>query len=442
MIRRSTMFATVVVSVLAIAAALAPPHCEAEGSLRLIQPKFVETGHAPPKTLTPPARAAWKESMDVAVLAGALALASFLALRKRSRKGMIALSLFSIAYFGFYRKGCVCPVGSVQNMVSAWTDPLYLLPWTIVAFFTLPLAFALFFGRTFCGAVCPLGTLQEMFVIRPLRLPLWLERPLRLGPYLVLGLAIVVTASGGGYMICRYDPFVGFFRLGGPFVILVFGGVLLILGTVVGRPYCRFLCPYSVLLNACSRLSWRHVGVTPDTCVKCRLCEGACPYDCILFPTPARPPETRAAGVRRLAGSLLLLPVLVAGGVWLGARLAGPLSSASRTVRLADQVAREDAGLAPASTIDSQTFRVSRQSVPDLAGEARAIRASFRRNSSVLGGFLGLAFGANLVGLAVRRRREDYVPDRGHCVSCARCFRYCPKEHERLKKLAKRGTAA
>jgi hypothetical protein len=78
------------------------------------------------------------------VLAGSLGVASWLIYRKRSRKGLIGLSLFSIAYFGFWRKGCICAIGSPQNVALALADPSYAVPWVAVAFFALPLAFALF----------------------------------------------------------------------------------------------------------------------------------------------------------------------------------------------------------------------------------------------------------------------------------------------------------
>ena len=45
--------------------------------------------------------------------------------------------------------------GSYRQITNA-------VPLAVVAFFALPLVFALFFGRTFCAAVCPLGAVQEL----------------------------------------------------------------------------------------------------------------------------------------------------------------------------------------------------------------------------------------------------------------------------------------
>lgn len=78
-------------------------------------PPDFQSGHVLPTTTTPPARALVWQYVDVVVLMIALALASWFALKLRSRKAMIGLSLFSLAYFGFYREGCICAIGAPQK---------------------------------------------------------------------------------------------------------------------------------------------------------------------------------------------------------------------------------------------------------------------------------------------------------------------------------------
>ena len=113
------------------------------------------------------------------------------------------MSVFSLLYFGFYREGCICSIGSIQNVVLALVDPTYAIPITALLFFLLPLAFALFFGRTFCAGACPLGAIQDIIVLKPIELPKWIQKVLGLIPYLYLGFAVLYVATKSEFIICR-----------------------------------------------------------------------------------------------------------------------------------------------------------------------------------------------------------------------------------------------
>jgi ferredoxin len=394
---------------------------------RFPQPEF-EAGYVQPLTAVPQPRSLALEYADVGVLAVALAFASWLALRRRSRGGLVAVTLFTVGYFGFFRRGCVCPIGAIQNVASVLADPAQVIPWTVAAFFILPLVFAALFGRVFCAAVCPLGALQELVLWKPQRVPAWLSAPLKMVPVIYLGLAVLLAATGADYLICRTDPFIGFYRLGGPLPMLQAGGLLLVLSMFVGRPYCRFLCPYGVLLGWVSRFAFRHATITPDGCVNCRLCEQACPYDCIRVPEPDPPPESRSKTRQRLIRTLALIPLLTLAGAGLGGFLHAPLSRAHAEVRLAERVALEASGQAAVFSVESEAFRATGRPLAELAASAGRIRRSFRIGSILLGGFIGLLLGLRWAGRALPPKLACRDMDRAECVSCARCFASCSVE--------------
>ena len=399
---------------------------------RFPKPEF-ETDYEQPLTTTPKPRTAFYEIFDIIVLVSALSLASYFALKKRSRRGIFWLTIFSVIYFGFIREGCVCAVGSIQNISLALADTSFIIPVTVILFFALPLLFTLFFGRTFCAAVCPLGAIQDIVILRPAKLPAWASQVLGLLPYLYLGLAVLFAATGSAFIICRYDPFVSIFRLGANFNMIVYSAAFLLLSVFIARPYCRFLCPYGVLLSWMSRLSRRRVKTTPDTCVQCRLCEDACPFDAIRKPTLEKAPESREQGIRRLAILIVLLPIIMATFGWSVAQLHQVLARVHPFVDLAEQIKIEDAGISKETTLESKTFRATGTTSRELFNKSITIRKRFYTGGWILGGFIGLVFALKLIGLSVRRTRTDYEPDRAACFSCARCFSYCPKEHVRLK---------
>jgi NosR/NirI family nitrous oxide reductase transcriptional regulator len=406
----------------------------AAGVERFPPPDF-ESGYTQPTPTTPQPRQNFFEYIDAAVLFATLCLASYLVLKKRSRRAIFMLMLFSLLYFGFWRKGCVCPVGASQNITLSIFNRDYAVPVVVALFFLLPLVFTLFFGRTFCAAVCPLGAIQDFVLLKPVSVPSWLESGLRLFAYLYLGTAVLFAATGSAFVICRYDPFVSFFRLSGNFNILVLGVCILVIGLFVGRPYCRFICPYGVILRQLSRLSKWRVTITPDECVKCRLCEDSCPFGAIREPTVNWLANVYGIAKKRLTFLILILPVLVFAGGWLGSNLKPVTSRMHATVRLAERVYQEETGMVKGTTDASAAFRATGADADELYKEASTIRDKFGFGGWLLGGFIGLVIGLKLIGLSVWRQGTDYQADRAGCFACGRCFEYCPREHVRLKKM-------
>ncbi len=428
---------------------------------RFPPPEF-ESGYTFPATTEPGPRAGWMEGIDLGLFVLALAASVYVVYWRRSRAWILGLALVSLAYFGFYRKGCICAVGSIQNVALALGDSSYALPWTVLGFFLLPLLLALVCGRTFCAGVCPLGAIQDVVLVRPLRVKPWLEKALGMLPFVYLGAAVLFAATGSAFVICEYDPFVSFFRRSGTWDKLALGAVFLGAGIWLGRPYCRFLCPYGALLRVASFFSRWKVTLTPEDCNQCRICEVACPFGAIEPPTAEAGPGVAAGGGRgRVAAWVGVALLLVLAGGWLGWRSSAALSRAHRIVRLAETVAMQETGLAPMDTepavvmpptgvvlrnedtpvLALRAFRQGGQPAAELVAEAMRIQSKFRIGGMAVGGLVGLVFGVQLIALAwPPAPRPAYDPDPAGCVACGRCYTYCPKEMVRVMRIQRKGS--
>jgi ferredoxin len=394
---------------------------------RFPRPEF-ESGYAYPTDQLALQRAQIWQYADVIVLILALSAATWLALYKRSREGLLWLSVFSLAYFGFYREGCICAVGSVQNIALALFNNGYSIPLTALLFFTIPLLFALAFGRVFCAGVCPFGAIQELTGFIPLKLPKQVESIMAAVPFLYLAAAVLFAATGNQFIICRYDPFVGIFRLNAPYTMIIFGALLLLAGIFINRPYCRYLCPYGVLLSIFSRFAGKHLTITPAECTDCRLCEESCPYDAILPSMSNTNDENPLKSRRRFIIFLLMVPVFTVAGALVFYNLAPSLASINRDVRLAKEIRNEKLTGIEAVSKAAVAFKEAGKTENELFdGEIKVI-GRFRKASPWAGAFLGLSLGISLVSLSTRRSRVGYKPHQGKCYSCGRCFKYCPVE--------------
>ena len=390
---------------------------------RFPRPDF-ETDYVVPSPLAPEPRWATMEILDVVILLIVMLLASWFAIKKRSRRGILYLSVFTLIYFGFYRNGCICSIGGIQNVTLTLFNPAYAISLTALLFFILPLIFALFMGRVFCGAACPLGAIQELIIFRPISIPSPVRKVLGLIPYLYLGLSILYAATNTDFIICRYDPFIGIFRMDATFEMLILGGSFLILGMFIARPYCRFLCPYGVLLNWMSKVSKWHLSITPSECVDCKLCAHSCPVDAIN--KPVIEPVSTSKDINKFLLSVLVLPILILIGGYVGSKSHIYLSKANPTVGLAELLIAHPELKNDPDHIDVQTFLTSGKTMETLLEEAATIREQFYYGGWIMGGFLGLAFGLIFMAKTLYRNRKDYEPDKGNCVSCGRCMEYCP----------------
>jgi polyferredoxin len=261
--------------------------------------------------------------------------------------------------------------------------------------------------------------------------PAWLEHGLGILPFVYLGAAVLFAATGSAFIICQYDPFIPIFRLSGRALMVLGGAALLLLAVFIGRPYCRFLCPYGALLKMCaSAAKWR-VRVTPNFCTQCRLCEISCPFGAMREPQMSSgADQLLRADRKRLALLVVFLPALLAACAWTGHLFSRPASRLHPTVSLADVLLRNEGKSRPtgALTPEEHALERARSNPQEILNAAASIEHKFATGGWFFGGWIGLVIGAKLISLSIRRQRTDYQPDRGSCVACARCFEYCPNE--------------
>jgi polyferredoxin len=222
------------------------------------------------------------------------------------------------------------------------------------------------------------------------------------------------------------------FRFSGSAFMIVTGVVFLVAGIFIGRPYCRFLCPYGVLLGLASNISKWRVTITPDTCTQCRLCETSCPFNAINKSTLDTPARAVTTDKRRLALLLALLPVLIGIGFWLGGLSGTTLARKHRVVNLAERIHLEETGKAEGATDASAAYRATGEPLEKLFADAREVETRYVLAGRLCGVWIGLVIGLKLISLAIRRKRQDYEADQTRCIACARCYRSCPEELKRL----------
>jgi polyferredoxin len=392
---------------------------------RFPKPEF-DSDYALPTPTTPEPRSISFEYFDIFILVAVLALATWFALKSRSRKGIFWLSVFSLAYFGFYRDGCICAIGAIQNIALSLSDPNYTISLVALLFFLIPLIFTVFFGRVFCAGACPLGAIQDLIILKPVSLPVWLRRTLGIIPFIYLGLAVLYAVTKTDFIICRYDPFVGIFRMNAPFHMVVLGISFLLIGLFVARPYCRFFCPYGVLLNWASRFSKWHLSITPAECTRCRLCTTSCPFDAIEEPLKDKDAVPPAPSMRRLIPYIVLIPVWILLGGYTISRTSHVLARLNQDVYLAELIIAHPELLNDEDNIDIQTFLTTGKSMDTQVTEAKVIQHKFRLGGWLLGGFLGLVIGIKVLSELFANRKKEYQPFRADCYSCGRCMEYCP----------------
>ena len=241
---------------------------------------------------------------DLWPLALLLTVTSLLSVRHHPKWEFTAIMAFGLCYFGLFRGGCICPVGATTNFCMGLAAP-ELIGKTVAILFLLPLMTSFFFGRVFCSSACPLGAIQHLLSRKSgVQLPKKLNFVLRFIPVFLL----IATAWGalrsGIFLACKLDVYKPVFFTGHAWIgqlgdlingtltehrLILVGdwmawstlGLVLVLGLFVPRPFCRFACPYGVLLGFFAQIGLRKRSIDPVSCFSCVMCTKTCPTQAI-----------------------------------------------------------------------------------------------------------------------------------------------------------------
>ncbi len=157
------------------------------------------------------------------------------------------------------------------------------------------IAVSVLLKKAFCSWLCPIGTLSESLWMlgkkifkRNLRVPRWLDYPLRSLKYLLfLFFAWSIWSTDvSGTAAFLYSPYnkvadvklYEFFAHISTFALWTIG-ILVVLSVLIKNFWCRYLCPYGAMLGALSWLSPFKITRNASTCVDCELCTKVCPSD-------------------------------------------------------------------------------------------------------------------------------------------------------------------
>lgn len=243
--------------------------------------------------------------VDIAILLSGLFILSlgliaqkrFSANSQRLRILRTVYLLFTLGFIGWYAQGQLTIVNVTAALESLTTggDLSFLMndPMTVILWLFVGLTLLVWGRGTFCGWLCPFGALQELISlvanaigIRQRRLRAALDAKLKWVKYLVLAtlLTSLYVAPRFAEKAVEIEPFKTaisfYFQRDWPYVL--WAVACLLLGVVVYRGYCRYICPLGAALasvNFLQRWSWI---ARRDACgTPCQSCRHRCEYQAI-----------------------------------------------------------------------------------------------------------------------------------------------------------------
>jgi polyferredoxin len=187
------------------------------------------------------------------------------------------------------------PIGALTSL-KYWLVTGHVHPAHPAAMFILigAIATSAVFKKSFCGWICPVGLISDWLrrpwrrlFKRELRLPAWLDYPLRSLKYIIFlffFFAIIINMSlpalhafldGDYWKVADVKMLVFFTDISALALDVIV--LLAILSLFFKSFWCRYLCPYGALLGLLSLLSPFAVRRDKAKCIDCGKCARECP---------------------------------------------------------------------------------------------------------------------------------------------------------------------
>lgn len=210
-----------------------------------------------------------------------------------------------------------CPIGIMEhafiNMREVnFFDGLKLLLY-LLGFVSI---FGIIFGRFICGWACPIGTIQDLVAfirskIFKKELPKLYN--LRFVKYIILALIPATSYLMTRLFYTEYCPVGGItgtslritlengdWIMGPEFPFKIISVTLFfIFIAVVGRGWCRWLCPLGAWLSLYNKISPLSIHVDEEKCVGCNACSKQCPMQIDI---PAEKDSLECIGCTKCVG--------------------------------------------------------------------------------------------------------------------------------------------
>jgi NAD-dependent dihydropyrimidine dehydrogenase PreA subunit len=193
--------------------------------------------------------------------------------------------LAGVVWFGFYRGGCNCMIGSFQDLISGIAS--WKFAWTHLVWLGVLIIATFLFGRIWCGWLCHLGGVQD-FLFRSSKLNFLSsaksQKYLRFIRYFIFTAWIVQLVCMRQNLFCSYDPFKSLFNLiftDWTSISLLL--LLLVSSVLVYRPFCRIFCPVGVILGWISSLPGARKMKIGSGCINCGSCARGCEIHAVSY---------------------------------------------------------------------------------------------------------------------------------------------------------------